>query len=407
MGLAVVASAGALWFGLWANAHVDYAHAMWLHFSMEADYARSLRAGGIVLTGLVAVLAWRLSRPRPPTPTPASAEEIERAADIVHRAPRADAHLALLGDKAFLFEDAAGDGDEGAGLLMYGISGRSWISMGDPIGPAHARQALAWRFLELADRNGGWPVFYEVGLSDLPLYLDLGLSLHKMGEEARIDLEAFSLEGSKRKSMRYAIRHCERDGATFEVLTPEEVVPLLDDLEAISNAWLAGKSTREKCFSLGAFSRDYFSRQHVALVRVEGRPVAFANLWMGGDREEICPDLMRYDPDASPNVVMEYLFAKLILHGKELGYRSFSLGMAPLSGLTEHHLGPLWNRVGAMLYQHGEHFYNFQGLREYKAKFAPEWEPRYLASPGGLSLPRVLTDVSTLVSGGIRGVVSR
>jgi phosphatidylglycerol lysyltransferase len=63
--------------------------------------------------------------------------------------------------------------------------------------------------------------------------------------------------------------------------------------------------------------------------------------------------------------------------------------------------------MGSLLYEHGEHFYNFQGLRQYKAKFDPEWEPRYLASPGGFTLPRVLTQVSALISGGLRGVVSR
>ncbi|HYU35043.1 MAG TPA: phosphatidylglycerol lysyltransferase domain-containing protein, partial [Thermoanaerobaculia bacterium] len=56
---------------------------------------------------------------------------------------------------------------------------------------------------------------------------------------------------------------------------------------------------------------------------------------------------------------------------------------------------------------HGEHFYNFQGLREYKEKFDPVWEPRYLACPGGLMLPRVLTDIAALIGGGLRGVVGR
>ena len=43
--------------------------------------------------------------------------------------------------------------------------------------------------------------------------------------------------------------------------------------------------------------------------------------------------------------------------------------------------------------------YNFQGLRAYKEKFHPVWEPHYLAYPGGLRLPRILADVSALVAG--------
>jgi phosphatidylglycerol lysyltransferase len=63
--------------------------------------------------------------------------------------------------------------------------------------------------------------------------------------------------------------------------------------------------------------------------------------------------------------------------------------------------------MGAFLFRHGEHFYNFQGLRQYKEKFKPEWAPRFLASPGGLALPRVLANVSTLVSRGLSGAVAR
>jgi phosphatidylglycerol lysyltransferase len=40
------------------------------------------------------------------------------------------------------------------------------------------------------------------------------------------------------------------------------------------------------------------------------------------------------------------------------------------------------------------------GLRAFKEKFHPVWEPRYVAYPGGLSLPRVMADVSALVAGG-------
>ena len=54
------------------------------------------------------------------------------------------------------------------------------------------------------------------------------------------------------------------------------------------------------------------------------------------------------------------------------------------------------------MFRHGEHFYNFEGLRHYKAKFQPEWEPRYLVAPGGIALPRILLDVSALIAGGIK-----
>ena len=115
---------------------------------------------------------------------------------------------------------------------------------------------------------------------------------------------------------------------------------------------------------------------------------------------------MRYAADA-PADAMEFLFAKVMLWAQAEGYLWFNLGMAPLAGLEGRALAPFWQRVGAFTYRHGEQFYNFQGVRHYKQQFDPDWQPRYLVAPGGLVLPRVLASVGALVSGGLRGLVSR
>jgi phosphatidylglycerol lysyltransferase len=93
--------------------------------------------------------------------------------------------------------------------------------------------------------------------------------------------------------------------------------------------------------------------------------------------------------------------------GKNEGYRWFSLGMAPMSGFEQSPVAPLWTKAGLFLYEHGESIYNFQGLRAFKEKFKPEWQPRYLAYPGGLKLPRILADIAALVAGGYRRIFSR
>jgi phosphatidylglycerol lysyltransferase len=104
---------------------------------------------------------------------------------------------------------------------------------------------------------------------------------------------------------------------------------------------------------------------------------------------------------------MEVLFAKIMLHFKEAGYRWFSLGMAPLAGLSESPVAPLWHRVGRAAFNHGEALYNFHGLRAFKNKFNPEWRPRYMAVAGGLNPVLALADVTVLISGGFRGVIAR
>ena len=393
----VLLSAVAL--GSFSFRHVEYSGELWWQFERSADAPRALRA---TVGAAVAVLAFalaRLLRPAPPERR-AGLGDVARVQAIVARSPSTHAHLALVGDKEVLL------GARGDAFLMFGTVGRSWIALGDPVGPLEEHAELVWRFREMVDRHGGWTVFYQVSRHGLPLYLDLGLTLLKVGEEARVPLPAFHLDGQERKKMRYAIHRLERDGCSFAVVPAAEVPPLLAELGAVSADWLAHRRTREKGFSLGCFDEEYLRRCPAALVRRGGRVVAFANLWLGAEGEELSFDLMRHRADAPPGV-MEYLLAKLLLWGREAGFRWCNLGMAPLSGLESRALAPLWTRVGALLFRHGEPLYNFQGVRHFKEKFDPVWEPRYLASPGGVALPRILANLSALIAGGLKGVVAR
>ncbi len=390
-----------VWLGVFAYREVAFSGDLWWRFALRDDAPRFLRSSVAAASVLLLFAVRRLLRPADPEEaTPA--EEIPPEVDeIVAGQGRASARLAFLGDKAFLFSTAHD------AFIMFGVEGRSWVSMGDPVGDPEAFPDLVWDFRSRALRHGGWPVFYQATPDHLPLYIDLGLALIKLGEEGIIDLPPFSMEGSRRSGLRQTLRRTERAGGTFDVVAPEEVPSHLMRLREISDAWLEAKSAREKSFSLGSFSDDYLRRFPAALLRVEGRPVAFANLLVGAPGSECAPDLMRYDPSSSPDSAMEYLFIQSILWAKEEGFSRFSVGMAPLSGLAEGPLAPSWSRFGATLFRLGEHFYNFQGLRAYKEKFDPEWEPRYLAGPGGFALPRVLTHVSSLVGGGLRGVLAR
>jgi len=104
---------------------------------------------------------------------------------------------------------------------------------------------------------------------------------------------------------------------------------------------------------------------------------------------------------------MEFLMLGLILHFKAAGHTHFSLGMVPLSGLHPRRGAPLTQRLGAVLFRRGEQFYNFQGLRRFKDKFDPEWEPRYLAVPAGIDPLVALADTAALIAGGLTGLVKR
>ncbi|HEX7419091.1 MAG TPA: bifunctional lysylphosphatidylglycerol flippase/synthetase MprF [Thermoanaerobaculia bacterium] len=389
-----------VWLGFFSYSYVPYSTDLWWHFGFRADAPRFLRAS--VAAAVVAlVFAIRsLMRPVPARPEPATAEEIDRAQRIALHEWSENGHLVLLRDKSLLFNE------DRSAFLMYGVEKRSWVAMGDPIGSDAAVRELAWRFLEEADRHDGWTVFYQVRQKNLPIYVDLGLTLLKLGEEARVPLENFSMEGGERKQLRKTTRKVEAEGVRFRVVPPAQVEALLPQLRVVSDEWLSEKHTTEKRFSLGFFDEDYLKRLPLALAEDDRGIVAFSNLWADDHHEELTIDLMRHRSGA-PDGVMDYLFVQLMQWAAGEGYRWFNLGMAPLSGLEARSIGPRWARLGAFGFRHGEYFYNFRGLRKYKEKFDPVWEPIYLACPGGFKLPVVLTNIASLISGSTRGVVSK
>ena len=393
----VVAS---IWLLLFAYQDVPYNNQLWWQFTLDADAPRGLRSalGSAVLLIIVA-LTWLLRTARPVIHLPTT-EELERATRILAHSSQPDGGLALTGDKALLFHP-----DDKA-FIMYARRGRSLVALYDPIGPTQPRAEMIWQFRDLCDLHHARPVFYQVRAENLPFYMDIGLTAIKLGEEARVNLLTFDLEakGKEMKDLRYTWNRGTRDGLSLEVYEPGQAP--LDELKIISDAWLSGKNVREKGFSLGRFSAEYLKHFRIAIVHFEGKPVAFANLLETDRRDLASLDLMRAHPEA-PKLTMEFMMVGLIQHYKTRDYARFSLGMVPLSGLQPRRGAPLTQRLGSMVFQRGEQLYNFQGLRRFKDKFQPDWEPRYMAVPAGLDPLVALADTAALIAGGLTGLVKR
>ena len=289
---------------------------------------------------------------------------------------------------------------------MFGVQGNSWISMGEPVGLQQEQRDLIWSFVETCRQHGGRAAFYQITPDTMPILAEVGFAFQKLGEQAYVPLEQFDLQGPARARLRQTWNRCQRLSLVFDVVARASVPGIIDELRQVSDQWLRGKSAREKGFSLGRFDIDYICRFPVAVLRLEGRIVAFANLWTGSDRRELSIDLMRHSDDV-PNGIMEYLFIHLMLWGREQGYAEFDLGMAAMAGLDGRTSAPVLSRAGAKIFRHAEHFYNFQGLRSYKEKFSPVWRPRYLAARPGVAMARMLGDTTLLVSGGMKGLISK
>ena len=389
--------------GLWSFQHSDYADRPWWRVMVDADAERAIRAWAGAALALFAIGVWRLFASAATPPVVGEADpDFQRVRAILAQAEAAEpsSNLALLGDKRFLFSAS------GESFLMFGVRGRTWLAIGPPVGRRDERMELMWRFRELADSHAARPGFYGLGADDLPEAVELGFSIQKVGESAAVPLDTFSIEGRKRGNLRRAWRKAAEEGATFQIVQGDELGSLLPELQAISDEWLANHAGGEKGFTMGAFLPRYVAEFPMAVVREHGRPVAFATLWTTAARSAFSMDLMRY-ANSAPKNIMDYLFVELIAWGRSQGYQAFEFGMAPLAGLEDRPLAPIMSRVGNLLFERGEEIYNFQGVRKYKEKYDPLWQPRYIAGPHRWLIPILMADVGLLASGGAASLAKR
>ena len=382
----------AVWILLFAFRDVPYSGDLWWGFAFDGKAPRAIRATVSASLFATAIACWQLLRPAPGHFVKPAAGDLRDAWQIVRAQERSDAGLAMMGDKSFLFSASR------QAFLMYAKRGRTWAALHDPVGPREEWAGLIRDFVALAHAHGGRAAFYQVRADALPLYLDSGLTLLKLGEEAQIGLTEFSLAGPHRQNLRYALKRGERDGLQVQVVDKSRLAMFLPTLRRISDAWLDSRSAKEKSFSVAAFMPEYLAEQSVMLVTQNGVAVAFATFMKTDLNTEATVGVMRHVPDASA-YTMEYLFTTLALHLKDAGFHKLSLGMSPLSGLQPSPLASPWYRLASLTWQFGGRFYNFRGLRAFKNKFQPRWEPRYLATSGSVGVLFTLADLSLLAGG--------
>jgi phosphatidylglycerol lysyltransferase len=393
VGVAFVALVVFLVFGIFAHRVTAATIERLSHVGYRFEATRFLRTGISLAVAVGAVALYALLRVpirfrRPPEDT------VERALQLSSEIGTTTSSMMVAnGDKAVFF-------DNDRGFCLYRTTGPYMVVLSDPVvrNPPD-RGAFLNALFTFAGEIDRRPVFYQVSLEWIPPLHDRGYGFFKLGEEGQLPLARVTLEGPAGKLYRQIIRRGERDGVRFRVLAPFEVRRVLPQLREISDDWLRSKQVRERQFSIGFFDESYVLHFPVAVVEdAAGRIIAFANVLAGPRREELSVDLMRYRSDAPK--VMDFLFVSLFLHGKEKGYRHFNLGMAPLASVGELAGAHLRERLANLLFQHGEHWYNFQGLRQFKEKFQPEWVPRYVAYQNAWEWPVAIAYVSALIAGG-------
>lgn len=280
--------------------------------------------------------------------------------------------------------------------VIYQKSHNIIVVLGDPIGdPKYFMEGIS-EFQEFIDEYGYKAAFYQVSDSFLPIYHDYGYDFFKLGETALVHLDEFDLNGSKSRDFRNVISRFQRDGYSFELFDtlPDE---LIEPLKKISDEWLEGR--KEMGFSLGKFDVSYLKRSPISIIKkIETNEIiAFASIMPSYDNQQSASiDLMRFKKEV-PGNTMTFLILNLLISYKECGYKIFNLGMAPLANVGKAHKAHFTEKLANLFTHYGSHFYSFEGLRNYKNKFNPHWEARYLAYEDMSTLPSSLIEATILI----------
>lgn len=310
--------------------------------------------------------------------------ERERAAEIVRAYGRSSLdYFKSWPDKSIFF------GRSPNSFVAYRVAANFAIALGDPVGPETERESTIREFMAFCQENDWRVAFHQILPDFLPLYQKLGFRRLKIGDDAIVDLTAFSLAGNVRKEMRQAVNRLEKSGVHAVYYAPPLADEIIVQLREVSDEWLQTPGRRERRFTLGLFEPNYLrSTPVLAAADKDEKILAFVNIIPSFAPGESTVDLMRRRVHA-PNGVMDYLFVKVFQHAKEQGFTRFNLGMAPMSGFQEREEASPEERAIHYFFQHLNFLFSYTGLRQYKAKFADSWEPRYDVLRSLLDLPRL------------------
>lgn len=270
------------------------------------------------------------------------------------------------------------------------------LCLGDPVGPEEEIKAATADFLNFCSDNA-WLVTFMMP-DRVPMYRQNGLSLLKIGEEATVNLEHFQTKTMNQKYFRYIRRKLEGESHTFVRYKPPHSKQLIDEVEDVSRHWLTLPHHREFGFLQGVFSRNYIAETNLAGVRDStGQLIAWINEVPSCRPGEATFDMMRHEPGIHWGI-MDYLFTNLMVALRQEGFITLNMGVAPLAGVGENPKATLLEKAIHQIYEHIGRVVSMKGLRQYKLKFEPAWEDRFVAYQGGaVNLVRIGLAISRVL----------
>ncbi|MGA9211859.1 phosphatidylglycerol lysyltransferase domain-containing protein [Kaistella sp.] len=266
--------------------------------------------------------------------------------------------------------------DEVEGFVSYRIANQFAFVLEEPVCGEEHKEKMIEEFEDFCRENGLKSVYYRIDEQSLFLFKPLKKQQLFIGQEAIMNTETFKLEGKDRKSLRNGLNTLVKKGYTSEIILQPQNEEILNEIQSISDEWLKEFNKEEMVFSQGMFDRSEIKKQDLIVIKNEiGKIEAFLNIIPDFAPEECTYDLIRKTVNA-PNGSMDAMIVKLVEYAKAKKILYINLGLTPLAGIkqpdntAEEILKFVYNRIGS--------FKQYQSLRDFKEKYADQWENKYL-----------------------------
>ncbi|MCB0876311.1 MAG: DUF2156 domain-containing protein, partial [Solirubrobacterales bacterium] len=303
-------------------------------------------------------------------------EEAREHARRIVRAHGSDtlAYFALRRDKSYFFSA------DGQSLIAYAyVRGYAMVAA-DPIGPPEATGEVLDEFLAYCAEQGWKAAFLAVREDATPMYRERGMHSLYLGDEAILHCTDFSLEGGEMKAVRSAVNRVGKDHR-FELIRESDATSaLVAELNEISEEWRDGAEERGFTMELGEEVEGVEEDFVIAIAREsggDGRVAGFLRFVpCYGPHPGYSLDLMRRRP-GSENGLTEFLIANAALSLGASGVERLSLNFAAWGRLLDESEGlGVGGRIQRRVAEALNPFFQIQSLRDFNAKFEPEWLPR-------------------------------
>ena len=266
--------------------------------------------------------------------------------------------------------------DNKEGFISYRIANGFAIVLDEPVCAEENKINMLKEFDKQCRRMGLKQAFYRVDEDSMYYFDALKKNKLMIGQEAVMDIQHFSLEGKEKKSIRNGLNSLTKKGYTTVTYKAPLSDQLVSELKNVSEEWLIAFDKKEAIFSQGMFDSKQIREQDVIIINgPDNKPVAFLNIIPDYTPDGYTYDMIRKTSDA-PAGCMDALIISLVEYGKIKGFQWLNLGLVPLSGITEP--DSTAEHVVKFAYEKIKRFQHYQGLRDFKEKYATQWLNKYL-----------------------------